>query len=220
MVAIAAAVVVVAAACSAPAHVATPPTAGAARTPTSAPPKHAVQLVRETPIPARPTAASAIARWGTHTVVQRGTLYNADFRLRSGTYEVPTPWPVPWPDSANVDLSATLTFALGTNAVPDYVGVRWWTHVSADGNRTPEPLPTAIYECYRFASPRCQLTKSSRGLEIGLNATVLTADYVSVFCTWHIPASQRQQGANAPADAAATWLFQLHRYATPEGAGS
>ena len=169
----------------------------------------AVRLVLETSAPSRPPTVELVVRSGAHDRAVPGVLYTADWETRKLVTKTAPRIPVPWPVASAIDRRHATTVTLDTRASPDYVEVSSFATVAADTGR-PTSAPIATFECSRFTAPRCEVSRTKKGLALtGPSEPIVRGAYVAVFCTWHVPRSEQPGGANPVDDVSATWLFHL-----------
>jgi hypothetical protein len=206
------AVVVLAAACGAPAVT---PAAKASTTSSSAAarpeakPAAVVPMVLETGAPLRPPIVNLVVDSGGHEVVQRGVLYVADFATRVAHFERYSTFPVPWSAPSTVETQSDATLAFDSDIAPDEVSIKSYTVVDSF-DRVPAFEVKEAFSCKRFEPPRCKVANTDGGIRIlGIGPALFTGGYISVFVVWHVPLKDQSNVADPTDSVTGTWLFRF-----------
>jgi hypothetical protein len=166
-------------------------------------------FVSETGVPKRPPRAALVMQSRARSVAQLGFLYTADWSTRLLVATRDPRVPVPWPTPLSIDRRDSPTIELGTTVVPDYVTVNAYARIAA-ATGTPRGTPIATFDCARLSQPKCEVVTSNERLVIrGLGPRLLTGQYLTVFCIWHVPTAEQRPVADPPDDVSASWLFDF-----------
>jgi hypothetical protein len=144
---------------------------------------------------------------GTTPVAITGTLYTSNWVTVRGDWTKSPGVPVEWPAPRAVHASAGPTLVLGTSAPPELILIKAYRDVDPQSGE-PTSDPSATYRCNRFSEPRCAFLTSADKIRVCLPSDILTAPYITVFCTWFVPPDQQGQGQSPNPYAAASWLFR------------
>ena len=166
-----------------------------------------IPFIRATPVSWSPPPVKLVFH-GTTPVTMTGTLYTSNWVTARGNWTKSPGVPVEWSAPQAVQASAGATLVLGTSAPPDLVLIKTYRRVDPQRGE-PTSDPSATYRCNRFSEPRCAFSTSADKITVGnLPLDIVTAPYITVFCTWFVPPDQQGRGQSPNSYAAASWLFR------------
>jgi hypothetical protein len=166
-----------------------------------------VPFIRATPVSWAPPTVELVFD-GTTPVTMTGTLYTSNWVTARGNWTKSPGVPVEWPAPQGVHRPAGATLVLGTAAPPELVLIKAYRNVDPQSGE-PTSDPSATFQCNRFSEPRCVFSTSAGKTTVGsLPPEIVTAPYITVFCTWFVPPDQQGQGQSPNSYASASWLFR------------
>jgi hypothetical protein len=172
-----------------------------------------VPFIRATPVSWGPPTVELVFD-GSTPVTMTGTLYTSNWVTSRGNWTKSPGVPVDWPAARAVHAPAEATLVLGTPTPPELVIMKAYRDVDP---RTGEPTsdPSATYQCNRFSEPRCAFSIVADKTTVGgLPSEIVTAPYITVFCTWFVPPDQQGPGKSPNSYASAGWLFRTNLSST------
>jgi hypothetical protein len=165
-----------------------------------------VPFIRATPVSWAPPTVELVFD-GTAPVTMTGTLYTSNWVTARGNWTKSPGVPVEWPPPHGVHASEGARLVLVTSTPPELILIKAYRDVDP---RSGEPTsdPSATFQCNRFSEPRCAFSTPADKTTVGLPSEIVTARYITVFCTWFVPPDQQGQGQSPNSYASASWLFR------------